>query len=141
MGPSSGGLAEEALRRSEERFDLAVRGTDAGIWDWDLRTSEVYYSARWKSILGYAEDELRNEYSEWETRLHPDDRERAKKAIEDYIEGPDPEYELEHRLRHKDGTYRWILSRGAVRVTARAVLTGSSARTSTSPFISRPRRS
>ncbi len=105
--------AEEALRRSEERFDLAIRGTDAGIWDWDLRTNEVFYSARWKSMLGYAEHEIRNEFSEWEARLHPEERERAQKAVEDYLAGRSAEYELEHRLRHKDGTYRWILSRGA----------------------------
>jgi PAS domain S-box-containing protein len=103
----------EALRRSEERFDLAVRGTDAGIWDWDLRTDTLYFSARWKSMLGYAEDEVRNEFSEWESRVHPDDRDRANKAVQDYLEGRSAEYELEHRLRHKDGSYRWILSRGA----------------------------
>jgi PAS domain S-box-containing protein len=106
--------AEKALRDSEERFALAIAGTDAGIWDWDLRTDEVYFSPRWKSMLGYAEDEIPNEFSEWETRLHPDDRERALQTVHDYLEGKSAEFELEHRLRHKDGTYRWILARGAV---------------------------
>jgi PAS domain S-box-containing protein len=105
--------AEEALRRSEERFDLAVRGTDAGIWDWDLRTGSVYFSPRWKGMLGYADDELPNATSVWELRLHPDDRERARATLHDYLEGRSAEYELEHRLRHKDGSYRCILSRGA----------------------------
>jgi PAS domain S-box-containing protein len=105
--------AIEAIRRSEERFDLAVRGTDAGIWDWDVGTDTVYFSPRWKSMLGYAEDEVRNEFSEWESRVHPDDRDRASKAIQDYLEGRSAEFELEHRLRHKDGFYRWILARGA----------------------------
>ena len=105
--------AIEAIRRSEERFDLAVRGTDAGIWDWDLRTGTVYFSPRWKSMLGYAEDEVRDAFSEWESRVHPDDRDRASRAIQAYLEGRSAEYELEHRLRHKDGTYRWILARGA----------------------------
>src|SRR5262249_23867325 len=60
----------EALHQSEERFDLAVRGTDAGIWDWDLRTHTVYFSPRWKSMLGYTEGEIGNEFSEWKSRLH-----------------------------------------------------------------------
>ncbi len=105
---------EASLRKSEERFELAVRGTDAGIWDWDLRTNQVYYSPRWKSILGYEPHEIRDDYREWESRLHPEERERALAAIRDYLEGKTSEYELEHRLRHKDGTYRWLLARGAV---------------------------
>jgi PAS domain S-box-containing protein len=64
-------------------------------------------------MLGYGEDELSNDFSEWNDRLHPDDRERALTTVEDYLEGRTTEYELEHRLRHKDGTYRWILARGA----------------------------
>lgn len=106
-------VAETALRESQERFDLAVRGTDAGIWDWDLRTGTVFFSPRWKSMLGYQEHELQNDFAEWESRLHPDDRERAQSTIREYLEGQRTEYELEHRLRHKDGTYRWILARGA----------------------------
>ncbi len=103
---------EDALRESEERFLLAVRGTDAGIWDWDLRTNTVYFSPRWKSMIGYAEDEIADDFSEWERRVHPDDRERATATINEYLEGRSPQYEFEHRLRHKDGSYRWILARG-----------------------------
>ena len=106
--------AEEALNKSEERFDLAVQGTDAGIWDWDLLTDQVYYSPRWKSMLGYKDHEIGSDFGEWEQRLHPDDRERALMCIQDYVQGRTPEYELEHRLQHKDGLYRWILARGAV---------------------------
>ena len=105
--------AEAALRESEERFQLAIRGTDAGIWDWNLLTNQVYYSPRWKHMLGYQEDEILNDYTEWERLLHPEDREHALVTIRDYLEGRTTEYELEHRLRHKDGTYRWILARGA----------------------------
>jgi PAS domain S-box-containing protein len=103
----------ESLRTSEERFDLAVRGSDAGIWDWDLRTGTLYYSPRAKSILGYNDDEIGDQFSEWESRLHPEDHERALKTLHDYLAGQIPDYEIEHRLQHKDGSYRWILTRGA----------------------------
>ena len=105
--------AEAALQESEERFQLAIRGTDAGIWDWNLVTNQVYYSARWKQMLGYEEDEIQNDYTEWQRLLHPDDLEHAMATIQDYMEGRTKDYELEHRLRHKDGSYRWILARGA----------------------------
>lgn len=104
--------AEEALRQSEERFDLAVRGTDAGIWDWDLANNKVYYSPRWKSMLGYSDEEIRGHYIEWEKRVHPEDIARALATIQNYLEGLSEDYELSHRLRHKDGSYRWVLARG-----------------------------
>lgn len=106
-------LAELAQHDSEERFALAVQGTDAGIWDWDLRTGGVYFSPQWKSMLGYAPDELADDLTEWKMRLHPDDRERALDTVRRYLADELEVYELEHRLRHKDGTYRRILARGA----------------------------
>jgi len=106
--------AEEALHKSEERFDLAVRGTDAGIWDWDLEKNSVYFSPRWKSMLGHEDDEISDDFSEWQDRVHPEDRAHAQQTINDYLEGKSAVYELEHRLQHKDGSYRWILARGAV---------------------------
>ena len=103
---------EEELRLSKDRLDLALKGTNDGIWDWNLETNCVYFSRRWKEMLGYDDSEITDAFNEWETRLHPEDRDRAFATIHEYFSGKRPTFELEHRLRHKDGTYRWILSRG-----------------------------
>jgi PAS domain S-box-containing protein len=105
-------LAEQALRRSRERFELAVAGSQDGLWDWDLQTNVVYYSPRWKSILGYGAEDVADRLEEWETRLHPDERERVLAANYAHINGATPYYECEYRMRHKDGSYRWVLARG-----------------------------
>ena len=104
---------EEALRRSEERYALAVTGANDGIWERDLETGEVYFSPRWKSMLGYSDHEITNSAEEWKSRIHPDDYELVMKSLNDYLEGRKPSYEAECRLRAKDGSYRWIHSRGA----------------------------
>lgn len=103
--------AELALRQSEQRLALVIQGSSDGVWDWNLTTNEVYFSPRWKGMLGYAEHELRNHFSAWEGLLHPADREHAQARLQAYLAGQTPTYELEHRLRHKDGSYRWILAR------------------------------
>jgi two-component system, cell cycle sensor histidine kinase and response regulator CckA len=106
--------ADEALRGSQERFQLALQATGLGLWDWDFTTNTVQFWLEWKRQLGYEPDEIPNEYEEWETRLHPDDRERVLTALRGYLDGKLPEYALEFRLRHKDGTYLWIYTRGVV---------------------------
>ncbi len=104
---------QEVLEQSEERFELAVNGSKDGIWDWNIETNEVYFSPRWKGMLGYEDHELENRYEVWKERIHPDDLEGAEEALEGYLAGRLPDYELEHRMLHKDGSYRWVLTRGA----------------------------
>ncbi len=106
--------AEAILRESELRLRLAIKAADIGVWDWNYETNSVIYSPEWKRQLGYADDEIANHYIEWESRLHPNDKERAVAANLVYIEGKKSEYETDFRLRHKNGTYRWIHSRGEV---------------------------
>jgi PAS domain S-box-containing protein len=103
---------EAELRVSKERLDLALRGATDGIWDWDLVAGKACYSPRWKEMLGYAEEEIGDTLGEWETRLHPEDRDRAFATLQEYLTGKRAAFEFEHRLRHRDGSYRWILSRG-----------------------------
>jgi PAS domain S-box-containing protein len=102
---------ESALRESEERLRLAFAGAQEGIWDWDLETGAVVYSSRWKQMLGYADDEVEPHISAWERLVHPDDRAAADRAHESVTRGQ-PTYEAEFRLRHKDGRYVHVLSRG-----------------------------
>ncbi len=104
----------EDMRRSHESFVRAVEGSQDGLWDWDVVSGKVYFSPRYKSMLGYADAEMANDFAAWESLIHPDDKTRALTRVADYHEGRIPVYELEHRLRHKDGGYRWILARGAV---------------------------
>ncbi|MCJ7702042.1 MAG: diguanylate cyclase, partial [Anaerolineales bacterium] len=101
-----------ALRVSEERYALAMRGSNDGLWDWDLISNHIYYSPRWKYILGYQEDELENNPDEWFDRVFPDDLERTKLDILTHIEKKTSHFTNEHRLLHKNGTYNWVLCRG-----------------------------
>ena len=108
---------EEALRQSEERYALAADGANDGLWDWDLTTNEIYYSSRWKSMLGFEENEISQAIDEWFRRVHPEDAESLRAAIDEHLSGKSTHFEKEYRILHRDGTYRWMLSRGlAVRV-------------------------
>ena len=106
-------LDEKALRDSQERYALAVRGANDGLWDWNLRTGNIYYSSRWKALIGYADDELGAAPDEWLSRVHPDDIEILQAKISAHVGGASEHFESEHRLRHKDGQYRWLLCRGS----------------------------
>ena len=103
--------AEALLRKSEERLTLAFEGAQEGVWDWNLETGAVVYSPRWKRMLGYAEHEIEPNLSAWERILHPDDMSRAKHVHDAVLSGAST-YEGEFRLRHKDGHYIHVLSRG-----------------------------
>jgi PAS domain S-box-containing protein len=103
--------AGEALRLSEERFRLAMRGANDGLWDWNLDTGAMYYSPRWKSMLGYAEDELEDHPDTWKRLLHPDDLEPTLAAVRALLEGRTETFETEYRLRHKAGHFLTLLSR------------------------------
>jgi diguanylate cyclase (GGDEF)-like protein/PAS domain S-box-containing protein len=105
---------EHALRESEERYALAARGANEGLWDWNLETDEIYFSPRWKAMLGYEDGEIGNRPSAWFDLVHPDDLDRLTAALAEHRDGAIPLFENEHRLRHKDGSYRWVLSRGMV---------------------------
>ncbi|MDA8387110.1 MAG: PAS domain S-box protein [Nitrospiraceae bacterium] len=105
---------QEALRRSEERFRLALLGSTDGLWDLNVKTKEIYFSPRWKSMLGYADDELVNHLDTCMALMHPEDRQPALAFIRNFLDGGDCKFETEFRLRHKDGAYRNILSRAVL---------------------------
>ena len=104
--------AEEALRESEERYTLAVQGARDGLWDWDLRSGELYLSPRWKEMLGYDEHEIGAAPEEWLGRVHPNETDRLDAQLRAHLDGRTPHFEFEHRLRQRDGSYRWVLARG-----------------------------
>lgn len=111
--------AEAQLRESEERYALAARGANDGLWDWDLVTGRLYLSPRWKAMLGYADDEIGTTPDEWLGRVRPEDRNELELAIAAHLQGASPHLEHEHRLGRKDGQTCWVLCRGlAVRDAA-----------------------
>ncbi len=103
---------ETALRESEERYSLAAQGANDGLWDWDISEGSVYFSPRWKTMFGYSESEVGSTLHEWFHRIHPEDGERVKEEIDAHLQGKTQGFESEHRMRHADGSYRWVLSRG-----------------------------
>jgi diguanylate cyclase (GGDEF)-like protein/PAS domain S-box-containing protein len=104
--------AQEGLKESEERYALAAQGSNDGLWDWNLVTNEVYYSPRWKAMIGCQDDEIGNKAEDWFERIHHADQDRTREEIATHQKGSTPHFESVHRVRHKDGTFRWMLSRG-----------------------------
>ncbi|HSR40698.1 MAG TPA: PAS domain S-box protein, partial [Longimicrobiales bacterium] len=104
--------ADEALRASEERYALAAQGAGAGLWDWDLLEDRIYYSPRFKEMLGTQDWEMRESPDEWLGRVHPEDRRNLEARLTDHLEGRSEFLECEHRVLHKNGTYPWMLARG-----------------------------
>lgn len=105
---------EEKTLQAKERLDMAVEGGDLGLWDYNYKTQEAFYSSRWCSMIGYELEEVETKKQFWENHLHPDDFEKTVQILSDYSEGKIPVYQTEHRLRHKNGHYIWIYSRGRI---------------------------
>ncbi|GAC1537805.1 MAG: EAL domain-containing protein [Myxococcales bacterium] len=109
---ASPAAAATRLQESEERYALAARGANDGLWDWDLRSGAVYFSPRWKAMLGIPEERGFSDAAEWLGRVHTDDRARVEAALAQHLEARTPHLEVEHRMRHDDGGFRWMLVRG-----------------------------
>ncbi|URD48873.1 bifunctional diguanylate cyclase/phosphodiesterase [Chroococcidiopsis sp. CCNUC1] len=104
--------AESLFLKASERYDLVMQGANEGLWDWNLENHEIYFSQRWKAMLGYADDEIASTLDEWRDRIHPDDKAQFQLELSRHLDGTTSHFEREHRILHKDGTYRWVLSRG-----------------------------
>ncbi|MDD4627489.1 MAG: PAS domain S-box protein, partial [Syntrophomonas sp.] len=107
-------IAEELLKESEDRWSSALECSGNGVWDWDAVTNRVFFSKEWKSMLGYEEHEVGDSLQEWESRVHPEDWERIQVELQKHFDGQTPVYGSEHRLRTRDGSYKWLLDRGKV---------------------------
>ena len=104
--------AERELRATDQRDAAAARASNDGLWEWNLETNEIYYSPRWKAILGLDDDGIENSPTEWFSRIHPEDSNRVQHDLEAAIAGISETFESEHRLQHKDKSWRWVLTRG-----------------------------
>ena len=104
--------AESALRASEERYALAARGANDGLWDWEVQGRRAYFSDRWKAILGFGPAEVEESIDWWLQRIHPEDQDRVREELDAHLRGESEHFESEHRVRHRDDAYRWVLVRG-----------------------------
>ncbi len=103
---------EHALHESEQRWQLAASGANDGIWDWSPKTGKVFFSDRWKTMLGYTPEEIGDSVEEWTSRIHPHELESVVAEVQRHLGGETRFYQSEHRLLCKDGSYKWILDRG-----------------------------
>jgi PAS domain S-box-containing protein len=105
-----------ALVENGALFQRVLEASNIGIWDWNIEADTVYFSPRWKGLLGYEDGELRNRFDTWSALLHPEDRDRVLGALQTFLDRPTGDFVHEFRMCHKDGTYRWILNRSAAEV-------------------------
>lgn len=105
------GVLRERLEENEWRYRLAVEDANDGMWEWDLKADRVWFSPRWKSMLGYADREVSGTLDEWRSRIHPDDVDAVTDAVRVHLEEGTPRIEIEYRIRHRDGSYRCVLTR------------------------------
>jgi PAS domain S-box-containing protein len=106
--------AEEALRTGHTRYGMATMAGSVGVWDWNLRTNEMYVDPSLKKILGFADQEIPNRFEDWEARVHPQDGEKVLAATQSHLEGRERSFEVTRRMLHRDGSVRWFLTRGVV---------------------------
>ena len=102
----------EYLSQNQERYSLAMRASNDGLWDWDLKTNKIFYSDRWKKMLGFNEDEISDTPDEWLSRIHPEDHDRVRASIDAYMEGTTSHFEIEYRIRHFNDNYLWMMAKG-----------------------------
>ncbi len=105
---------QRALRESEQRWSFALDGSRDGVWDWNADTGEVFFSRRWKDMLGFTDHEIGSDQDEWESRVHPHDRQRCLNDLQRHLAGITPHYENEYRMQCRDGSWKWFLDRGKV---------------------------
>ncbi|WP_020161408.1 EAL domain-containing protein [Methylobacter marinus] len=106
--------SEAALRTSEERWKFALEGAGDGVWDWDFRTGEIFFSERCHEILGYTEEERQGGYRHWQSTIHPEDYARMMQDLHAHLDGKTRYFNNEHRARYRDGSWKWLLTRGMV---------------------------
>ncbi len=106
--------ASEMSGKNEDRYALITQIANDGLWEWNLATNEAFFSHRWKSMLGYKENEIGNDPEEWFQRIHPEDVSRVKDGVNSYLKGNSTRFEDEYRMLHRDGTYRWMLNRAGI---------------------------
>lgn len=105
-------LIEKKLKENEEKIEMLSLTSNDAYWDWEIDTDKVYFSPKFKALLGYEDNELENSLKEWEDRLASNDRERISEIIKEHLEGKIPFYSIDYKMRHKDGNYRWFTERG-----------------------------
>src|SRR5690606_3572047 len=104
--------SNQALHASDERYQLAVRGSSAGLWDWNILSNDVFLSPRFKQLLGYEEDEFPSSFAAFFSALHPDDRVPTKRSLDAHFSRRRTPFQIELRLRSKGGGYRWFYMGG-----------------------------